>query len=86
MRQSVISEDSARDLKIKTPLVRRPVYGADDPVTHRIRRWLMEMLLRLDGNAWDTHHSRKAHQVSLRQKSRVFDLTVSIVCPSETGV
>jgi hypothetical protein len=57
MNQNLISEDAARDLNIKSPLVRRLVYGVDDPVKHRVRRWLTEMdderLLRLGGNARD---------------------------------
>jgi hypothetical protein len=55
--QNLISEDAARDLNIKSPLVRRLVYGVDDPVKHRVRRWLTEMdderLLRLGINARD---------------------------------
>jgi hypothetical protein len=57
MNQNLISEDAARDLNIKSPLVRRLVYGVDDPVKHRVRRWLTEMdderLLRLGVNARD---------------------------------
>jgi hypothetical protein len=57
MNQNLISEDAARDLNIKSPLVRRLVYGVDDPVKHRVRRWLTEMdderLLRLGINARD---------------------------------
>jgi hypothetical protein len=58
MSQNLISEDPARDLNIKSPLVRRLVYGADDPVKHRVRKWLAEMdnerLLRLGVNAQDS--------------------------------
>jgi hypothetical protein len=57
MSQNQISDDAAGDLSIKSPLVRRLVYGQDDPVKHRVRRWLTEMdderLLRLGVNAQD---------------------------------
>jgi hypothetical protein len=43
MHQNVISQNAARDLNIKSPLVRRLVYGVDDSVKHCVRRWLTEM-------------------------------------------
>jgi len=70
MSQNLISEDVARDLNIKSPLVRRLVYGVDDPVKHRVRRWLTEMdderLLRLGVNAQDRAALRATHRERLK--------------------